>query len=116
MYPYNKCLGLTNKISDQICSQSQVRGAIAPRAPAPYQVGRSCFRWLLPTKDLQKHDCTREFVQKEGIFIEWASDTCRLVAYPCSNSKVYNLCAFVPSREVEFDTQADGACLPILFH
>ncbi|KAJ5631911.1 uncharacterized protein N7484_012011 [Penicillium longicatenatum] len=87
---------------------SQVRGAIAPRAPAPYQVGKSCFRWLLPTKDLQKHDCTREFVQKEGIFIEWASDTCRLVAYPCSNSKVYNLCAFVPSREVEFDTQADG--------
>ncbi|KAJ6018298.1 hypothetical protein N7451_001677 [Penicillium sp. IBT 35674x] len=87
---------------------SQVRGVIAPGAPAPYQAGKTCFRWLLPTEDLQKHECTQEFVQNPGIFIEWAGDTCRLVAYPCSDSNVYNLCAFVPSSEVKFDTQTDG--------
>ncbi|KAJ5929879.1 hypothetical protein N7454_006829 [Penicillium verhagenii] len=68
---------------------SQVRGAIAPGAPAPYP-------------------STQDFVKHEGIFIEWASDICRLVAYPCSNNKVYNLCAFIPSSEVKLDTQADG--------
>ncbi|KAJ5109527.1 hypothetical protein N7456_006202 [Penicillium angulare] len=87
---------------------SQVRGAIAPSAPAPYKVGKACFRWLLPTEDLQKHESTQEFVKESGIFIEWAADDRRLVAYPCSNSKVYNLCAFAPSEEMTGDTQADG--------
>lgn len=52
-------------------------------------------------------------MQKEGIFIEWAGDSCRLVAYPCSDNKVYNLCAFVPSNEVNSDIQGDGASLSI---
>ncbi|KAJ5730835.1 uncharacterized protein N7483_005343, partial [Penicillium malachiteum] len=87
---------------------SQIRGAIAPEAPAPYPVGKACLRWLLPTEDLQKFDSTKDFVKSPGIFIEWAANDRRLVAYPCSDSKVYNLCAFAPSNEVNSDTQADG--------
>ncbi|KAJ5707822.1 hypothetical protein N7488_007623 [Penicillium malachiteum] len=87
---------------------SQIRGVIAPEAPAPYPVGKSCFRWLLPTEDLQNFDSTKDFVKSEGIFIEWAANDRRLVAYPCSDSKVYNLCAFAPSNEVNIDTQVDG--------
>ncbi|KAJ5733984.1 hypothetical protein N7493_002770, partial [Penicillium malachiteum] len=87
---------------------SHVRGVIAPEASAPYPVGKSCFRWLLPTEDLQKFDSTKDFVKSEGIFIEWAANDRRLVAYPCSDSKVYNLCAFAPSHEVNIDTQVDG--------
>lgn len=61
-------------------------------------------------EDLQKYDSTKEYVKNAGIFIEWAHENRRLIAYPCSDSKVYNLCAFVPSREIEIDTQADGKC------
>lgn len=68
-------------------------------------------------EDLQKYASTQEYVKNPGIFIEWAHENRRLIAYPCSDSKVYNLCAFVPSREIEIDTQADGKWhVPIFVH
>lgn len=42
---------------------------------------------------------TKDIVQEPGVFIEWARDDRRLVAYPCSNNKVFNLCAFLPTAE-----------------
>jgi salicylate hydroxylase len=40
--------------------------------------------------------------------MEWASGDRRLVAYPCSDNKVFKLCAFLPSGEVNDDAQKDG--------
>ncbi|KAJ5342927.1 hypothetical protein N7541_012051 [Penicillium brevicompactum] len=92
---------------------SQVRSRVAPDAPGAYPVGTSCFRWLLPTDQLRQHDDTMKFVQQPGVFIDWSSEDRRLVAYPCSDNQVFNLCAFVPSSEaraetVDNDWQANG--------
>lgn len=46
------------------------------------------------------------------MFIEWASHDRRLVAYPCSDSKILNLCAFVPLNEVQADNQSDSKRFP----
>ncbi|CAG8020051.1 unnamed protein product [Penicillium olsonii] len=87
---------------------SQIRPSIAPGAPAPYPVGKSCFRWLIPTEDLKQYESTAEFVGGSGVFMEWAADDRRLVAYPCSDDKVFNLCAFMPSAEAKATTTSDG--------
>ncbi|KAJ5484668.1 Monooxygenase FAD-binding [Penicillium expansum] len=87
---------------------SQIRHSIAPGSPSPYPVGKSCFRWLLPTDQLRQHASTVDFVRDTGLFIEWASDDRRLVAYPCSDSKILNLCAFVPLDEIQADKQGDS--------
>ncbi|KAJ5807698.1 Monooxygenase FAD-binding [Penicillium robsamsonii] len=87
---------------------SQIRQSIAPGSPSPYPVGKSCFRWLLPTDQLRQDASTVDFVRDTGVFIEWASDDRRLVAYPCSDSKILNLCAFVPLHEVQADGQSDS--------
>ncbi|KAJ5605292.1 hypothetical protein N7510_010446 [Penicillium lagena] len=87
---------------------SQVRKSIAPGAPSPYQVGKSCFRWLLPMDRLREHQSTLGYVRDPGVFIEWAAEDRRLVAYPCSNNKVFNLCAFVPSSEENIGSKIDS--------
>ncbi|KAJ5698051.1 hypothetical protein N7462_000056 [Penicillium macrosclerotiorum] len=88
---------------------SQIRRSVAPGAPGPYAVGKSCYRWLLPTDKLRKHETSRGFVEDPGIFMEWATEGARLVAYPCSDNKVFNLCAFLPSKEAESSaSQVDG--------
>ncbi|KAJ5981867.1 hypothetical protein N7522_013495 [Penicillium canescens] len=87
---------------------SQLRQSIAPGSPSPYAVGKSCFRWLLPTEELRQYENTFDFVKDPGVFIEWSSDDRRLVAYPCSDNKVFNLCAFMPSKETKTDTHRGG--------
>ncbi|KAJ5757270.1 uncharacterized protein N7511_007452 [Penicillium nucicola] len=87
---------------------SQLRQSVAPGAPSPYAVGKSCFRWLLPTESLRQYENTVDFVKDPGVFIEWAADDRRLVAYPCSDNKVFNLCAFMPSKETKTDTHNGG--------
>jgi salicylate hydroxylase len=89
-------------------SQSQLRQSVAPGSPPPYAVGKSCFRWLLPTEELKQYENTIDFVKDPGVFIEWASDDRRLVAYPCSDDKVFNLCAFMPSKDTKTDTHSGG--------
>ncbi|KAJ5313097.1 hypothetical protein PENANT_c018G09423 [Penicillium antarcticum] len=88
---------------------SQLRQSVAPGSPAPYAVGKSCFRWLLPTDELKQYENTIDFVKDPGVFIEWASDDRRLVAYPCSDDKMFNLCAFMPSTETKTDTHNGGS-------
>ncbi|OJK00091.1 hypothetical protein ASPACDRAFT_51918 [Aspergillus aculeatus ATCC 16872] len=78
---------------------SIVRHEIGQQPPAPFPAGKSCFRWLLSTDDLRQLTATKDIVQEPGVFIEWARDDRRLVAYPCSNNKVFNLCAFLPTAE-----------------
>ncbi|KAJ5197617.1 hypothetical protein N7449_008096 [Penicillium cf. viridicatum] len=84
---------------------SQVRQSIAPGAPSPYAVGKSCFRWLLPTDQLRQDESTVEFVRDPGVLIEWASEDRRIIAYPCSDGKLLNICAFMPSNEAKTNTQ-----------
>ncbi|OJJ43185.1 hypothetical protein ASPZODRAFT_136370 [Penicilliopsis zonata CBS 506.65] len=74
---------------------SQVRTYVSPSTPAATPAGKVCFRWLLPTSQLKEHPSTAELVARPGVFIEWEGPDRRLVAYPCSNDQVYNLCAFV---------------------
>lgn len=76
-----------------------LRSHIASSSTAPYPTGKVCFRWLVPVKSLTQSGNTRELVQKPGVFIEWAADDRRLVAYPCSDGMVYNLCGFGPTAE-----------------
>ncbi|KAJ5496168.1 Monooxygenase FAD-binding [Penicillium fimorum] len=87
---------------------SQIRQSIAPGSPSPYPVGKSCFRWLLPTDQLRQDASTVDFVRDTGVFVEWAANDRRLVAYPCSDSKILNLCAFVPLNKVQADDQSDS--------
>ncbi|KAL2810152.1 hypothetical protein BJX63DRAFT_328766 [Aspergillus granulosus] len=77
---------------------SIVRKAIAPEAAAPYPGEKSCFRWLLPANELRRLDTTQHAV-KPGVFIEWEALKTRLVMYPCSDNKVLNMCAFVPTAQ-----------------
>lgn len=51
-----------------------------------------------------------KFVQQPGVFIDWSSEDRRLVAYPCSDNQVFNLCAFVPSSEARAETVDNGDC------
>ncbi|KAE8150685.1 FAD/NAD(P)-binding domain-containing protein [Aspergillus avenaceus] len=78
---------------------SLLRTHIAPTHPAPKPVGKSCFRWLLPVDELRDHPATKETVGHPGVFIEWSADDRRFVAYPCSDSKVFNICGFLPTAE-----------------
>ncbi|KAF7588589.1 hypothetical protein BBP40_005474 [Aspergillus hancockii] len=78
---------------------SILRNHIVPNHPSPFPVGKSAFRWLLPTEDLKNHDATKAVVGDPGVFMEWAADDRRLVAYPCSDSKIFNLCGFMPTAE-----------------
>ncbi|OJJ34533.1 hypothetical protein ASPWEDRAFT_185018 [Aspergillus wentii DTO 134E9] len=80
-------------------AHSFLRNKVTPNAPVPFAAGKSCFRWLIPTSELKKHTSTEEFVKDTGVFIEWAASDRRIVAYPCSDSKVFNLCGFVPTAE-----------------
>jgi salicylate hydroxylase len=76
-----------------------LRDHIAPDSAPPYPTGKACFRWLVPVQSLMQSGNTKELVQKPGVFMEWAADDRRLVAYPCSNNTVYNLCGFGPTAE-----------------
>ncbi|OKL58155.1 hypothetical protein UA08_06511 [Talaromyces atroroseus] len=53
----------------------------------------------LPSDRLREIDSTNDAIRNPGVFVEWASGDRRLVAYPCTNDTIYNLCAFVPSAE-----------------
>ncbi|BCS30179.1 uncharacterized protein APUU_80482S [Aspergillus puulaauensis] len=79
---------------------SVVRKQIAPSSSQPYPTDKACFRWLLPTNEIRTLDVTKNIIQP-GRFIEWTSGTTRLVVYPCSNNEVLNLCAFIPTAQVE---------------
>lgn len=59
-------------------------------------------------EDLKKDELTKAFVSKSGLFLEWSAKDRRLVAYPCSDSTIFNLCAFMPSSEATIDTQDNG--------
>lgn len=62
-------------------------------------VEKSVFRWLLPKQSLLGNPDTEPYVREPGDFIEWSAADRRLVAYPCSNDTILNLCAFLPSSE-----------------
>ncbi|KAI2821722.1 hypothetical protein CBS133816_9499 [Aspergillus niger] len=78
---------------------SVVREVIGQTPPPPFPAGKSCFRWLLPTEKLRHLPATQNIVRDPGVFIEWAGGDRRLVAYPCSDNTMFNLCAFLPTAE-----------------
>ncbi|OGM45891.1 hypothetical protein ABOM_006036 [Aspergillus bombycis] len=78
---------------------SMLRTHIIPNFPSPYPVGKSTFRWLLQTDELKTHEATKDVVGDPGVFVEWAANDRRVVAYPCSNNKIFNLVGFMPTAE-----------------
>ncbi|KAE8373193.1 hypothetical protein BDV26DRAFT_297173 [Aspergillus bertholletiae] len=78
---------------------STLRTHIIPNFPSPFPVGKSTFRWLLQTEDIKNEEATRDVVRDPGVFIEWAGGDRQVVAYPCSNNKIFNLCGFMPTAE-----------------
>ncbi|KAE8346429.1 hypothetical protein BDV24DRAFT_176388 [Aspergillus arachidicola] len=78
---------------------SILRTHIIPNFPSPYPVGKSTFRWLLKTDDMKNDEATKDVVGDPGVFVEWAGNDRRIVAYPCSNNKIFNLCGFMPTAD-----------------
>ncbi|KAE8406809.1 hypothetical protein BDV37DRAFT_45877 [Aspergillus pseudonomiae] len=78
---------------------SMLRTHIIPSFPSPYPAGKSTFRWLLQTEELKNHEATKDVVGDPGVFVEWAGNDRRIVAYPCSNNKIFNLVGFMPTAE-----------------
>ncbi|OJJ57935.1 hypothetical protein ASPSYDRAFT_152819 [Aspergillus sydowii CBS 593.65] len=79
---------------------SIVRKQVAPSSSQPYPTDKACFRWLLPTSKVRALDVTKDIIQP-GRFIEWTSGKTRLVVYPCSNNEVLNMCAFIPTAQID---------------
>lgn len=57
---------------------------------------------------VKQDELMKSYVDDPGLFVEWSANDRRLVAYPCSENKVFNLCAFMPSAEAKVDTQEDS--------
>ncbi|KAE8395698.1 hypothetical protein BDV23DRAFT_168468 [Aspergillus alliaceus] len=57
---------------------SILRNHIIPNFPPPYPVGKSVFRWLLPTEDMKNNHTTKNVVGDPGVFVEWAADDRRV--------------------------------------
>ncbi|KAI5201041.1 FAD/NAD(P)-binding domain-containing protein [Aureobasidium subglaciale] len=74
----------------------------------PFAVGKSAMRWLVPKETLLADPRTdRVSIETPGAFVEWSAPDRRLVAYPCSDDKIMNMCAFAPSSEFQ-DPDASG--------
>ncbi|KAI4849472.1 FAD/NAD(P)-binding domain-containing protein [Aureobasidium sp. EXF-8845] len=68
----------------------------------PYAVGKSCMRWLVSKETLLADPRTdRVSIETPGAFVEWSAPDRRLVAYPCGDDKIMNMCAFAPSSEFQ---------------
>ncbi|KAH0413324.1 FAD/NAD(P)-binding domain-containing protein, partial [Aureobasidium melanogenum] len=68
----------------------------------PYAVGKSCMRWLVSKETLLADPRTdRASIETPGAFVEWSAPDRRLVAYPCGDDKIMNMCAFAPSSEFQ---------------
>lgn len=77
----------------------------------PYAVGKSCMRWLVSKETLLADPRTdRASIETPGAFVEWSAPDRRLVAYPCGDDKIMNMCAFAPSSEFQDpeNTSVDG--------
>lgn len=48
---------------------------------------------------MKNNHTTKDVVGDPGVFVEWAAEDRRVVAYPCSNNKIFNLCGFLPTAE-----------------
>lgn len=60
------------------------------------------MRWLVPKETLLADPRTdRVSIETPGAFVEWSAPDRRLVAYPCSDDKIMNMCAFAPSSEFQ---------------
>jgi salicylate hydroxylase len=82
-------------------SQSFTRKRIVGDIEA-YPVGKSAMRWLVPKETLLADPRTdRVSIETPGAFVEWSAPDRRLVAYPCSDDKIMNMCAFAPSSEFQ---------------
>lgn len=65
---------------------------------------------------LKNFDSKKDVVNDPGVFFEWAAEDRRVVAYPCANNTVFNLCAFMPSSEAVLPEKGGkfpfNPCLP----
>jgi salicylate hydroxylase len=69
------------------------------------------MRWLVSKETLLADPRTdRVSIETPGAFVEWSAPDRRLVAYPCGDDKIMNMCAFAPSSEFQDpeNTSVDG--------
>lgn len=69
------------------------------------------MRWLVSKEKLLADPRTdRVSIETPGAFVEWSAPDRRLVAYPCGDDKIMNMCAFAPSSEFQDpeNTSVDG--------
>ena len=67
--------------------------------------GKCGYRWLTPTSALRDDVETRIFAEETGQCVQVGGENSngdfrRIVFYPCSDNKVMNAIAFVPTAEV----------------
>ncbi|KAL1641007.1 hypothetical protein SLS58_006449 [Diplodia intermedia] len=84
---------------------SRARSAITGRHVPLFTSGKCGFRWLAPTAALLADDATKIFAEEEGACVQVGGEGRngefrRIVFYPCSEGRVMNAIAFVPTAEV----------------
>lgn len=69
----------------------------------PTPIGMSTFRWVLPIEGVAAAMSGKgpvDVVENPGSIFQWDDADRRLLAYPCSNNKIYNMMAYLPSSAV----------------
>ncbi|OJD29375.1 salicylate hydroxylase [Diplodia corticola] len=84
---------------------SRARSAVVGREVPLFTSGKCGYRWLTPTQALLEDEETQIFAQEPGQVVQVGGegsngDFRRIVFYPCSNGKIMNAIAFVPTPEV----------------
>ncbi|OMP85202.1 6-hydroxynicotinate 3-monooxygenase [Diplodia seriata] len=84
---------------------SRARSAITGRTVPLFTSGKCGYRWLAPTAALLDDDATRIFAEEAGACVQVGGEGSngefrRIVFYPCSEGRVMNAIAFVPTGEV----------------
>ncbi|KAL1616988.1 hypothetical protein SLS56_011176 [Neofusicoccum ribis] len=79
---------------------SKARKFVTGRDYPLFTSGKCGYRWLMPTSALREDPETSLFAQEPGQVVQVAGEDRRIVFYPCSDNKIMNCIAFVPTEEV----------------
>lgn len=84
---------------------SRARKAVTGRHVPLFTSGKCGYRWLTPTSALREDAETKIFAEETGQCVQVGGENSngdfrRIVFYPCSDNKIMNAIAFVPTAEV----------------
>ena len=87
---------------------SMARASIPGGDLKAFDSGKSAFRFLIPSDELNTDPLTKTFVEKDDFLSMWIGLDRRLIMYPCVNKTVMNFVGIHPSRESAEDIKGEG--------